>query len=415
MKNLITLVVFRLVVFVSLFCLFLLAFWGIQGYFKSNGNAKLEANSVDAIYNISASGIVAYLYDHYFFPANEITFADEVEFCDDSGYGSIQYQDDNGNWIDADALQLRPIQNAGRIVMTSIPGRVDYTIGMACINSPEDTLSFPCSIQYSFISEAKFKYVLTAPYMVVSLYFQDDDHPNDNDEFFIEFELENCTILHHGEEITGPLRLFVWNKADSGFQGDIWSRTGFIIASVNGGACITDTFSGSAAIEDIPYPDKFFCTFANEIDANLEGNLSFRYGSHSSDYELASERVYLHADDSSLEEDKIAQIEFIRGYLNWDENGAWFSFDAFEPNLTIESVCLNNSRATTFEYNCVVDGISLNGISLFPNMKAFFMDNAMNIEIVGIIIAGISFIVPPPEKLTFGWLASRKKGKYLKE
>lgn len=153
MKNLITLVVFRLVVFVSLFCLFLLAFWGIQGYFKSNGNAKLEANSVDAIYNISASGIVAYLCDHYFFPANEITFADEVEFCDDSSYGSIQYQDDNGNWIDANALQLRPIQNAGRIVMTSIPGRVDYTIGMACINSPEDTLSFPCSMQYSFISE----------------------------------------------------------------------------------------------------------------------------------------------------------------------------------------------------------------------------------------------------------------------
>lgn len=415
MEDKIALVVFRLGVFVSLFCLFLLAFWGIQGYFKSNGNANLEANNVDAIYNVSASSIVAYLYDHYYFPANEITFTDEVELYDYSGYGSIQYQDGDGNWIDAVSLQVRPMQNNGRIVITSMLGRIDYRIGMACLNEPEDILSFPCSMQYTFISEAKFKYVLTAPYMQVFVYFQDENYPNENDEFFIEFELENCTILHQGEEIAGPLRLFACNKADSGFQGDIWSRTGFAIISVNESSCITDTFSGSATIEDMPYPDRFYCTFANEIDANLEGHLSFRYGSHSSDYELSSERVYLHVDGTSLEEDKIAQIEFLRGYIHVDESGAWFSFDSFEPNLQIQSICLDNSRTTTFEYNCVVDGISLNGISLFPNLKVFFMDNAMNIEIVGIIIAVISFIVPAPEKLTLGWLGGRKKGKFLKE
>lgn len=418
MKNLIALVVYRLVIFVSLFCLFLLTFWGIQGYFKDNGNAKVEANNVDAI-NVSASGIVAYLYDHYYFPANEITFTDEVEFGYYSGYGSIQYQDSNGNWVDTDSLRVLPIQNAGRLIMTSLPGRVDYTIGMACLNAPEDTLSFPCSMQYSFIAESKFKYVLTAPYMGVFLYFQDDEHPNEDDEFFIEFRLENCTIFHEEEEITSPLRLFVWNKADSGFQGNIWSRTGFVIASLNGSPCIRDIFSGSASIEDMPYPDKFFFTFANEIEANLEGNLSFRYGSHSSDYELFSERVYLHADELSLEKDKMAQIELLRGYINVDENGARLSSDSFEPNLVIESLNLNKTRTTTFEYSCTVDGIELNAISLFPNIKTFFMDNSMNIEIASLIIAAITYVFPTPEKLTLDldWLPGSKKkgGKRLKK
>lgn len=416
MKNKIALVVYRIVVFMSLFCLFLLAYWGIQHHFKDNGNAKVKANNVDAIYNVSASGIAACLYDYYYFPANEITFTGEVEFGCNPDYGFIQYQDSNGNWVDADTLRVLPIQNAGRLVMTSLPGRVDYTIGAACLNAPEDTLSFPCNMRYSFITESMFKYILTAPYMEVSLYFQDDKHPNENDEFFIEFRLENCTIFHREEEIANPLRLFVWNKADSGFQGDIWSRTGFAIASLNGSSCITDTFSGSVSIEDMPYPDRFFCTFANEIDANLEGNLSFRYGSHSSDYELFSERVYLHVDDSSLEDDKMAQIELLRGYINFDEDSAWFSFDSFEPNLIIESLSSDKMRTTTFEYNCTVDSIELNGISLFPNIKTFFIDNNMNIEIIGLIIAVITYAFPEPEKLTSSWSAiSKRVGKRLKK
>jgi len=412
-KNKIALLIYRLVVFVSLFSVFLLSYWGIQHCFKDNGNAKVKANNVHAIYNVSASGMTAYLYDHYYFPANEITFIDEVEFADNSGYGSIQFQDSNGNWVDADTLRVIPIQHAGRLVMKSLPARVDYTIGMACLNTLEDVLSFPCSMQYSFISESKFKYMLTAPYMEVSMYFQDDERPNENDEFFIEFELQNCTILHQEEEITSPLRLFAWNKADSGFQGNIWSRIGFAIASLNGSSCIVDTFSGSASIEDMPYPDKFFCTFVNEIEANIEGNLSFRYGSHSSEYELSSELVYLHVDDSSLEKDKLTQDEFLRGYLNWDEDGVWFSFDSFEPNLVIESLGLDKTRTTSFECNYTVDGIEINEISLFPNMKTFIIDNNMNIEIVGLITAIITYVLPTPEKLAFGRLnSSKKRGKH---
>lgn len=334
-----------------------------------------------------------------------------MEFGYYSDYGSVQYQDNNGNWVDAESLRVLPKQNNGRLIMTSLPGRVDYTIGMACLNAPEDPLSFPCSMQYSFIAESKFKYILTAPYMEVYLYYQDDEYPNEDDEFFIEFRLENCTILYQEKEITGPLRLFVWNKADSGFEGNIWSRTGFVIASLNGSPCITDTFSGSASIEDMPFPDKFFFTFANEINANLEGNLLFRYGSRSSDYELFSEQVYLHADARSLEEDKMAQNELLRGYLNWDESGAWFSFDSFEPNLVIESLNSNKTRTTTFEYSCSVDSIELNEISLFPNIKTFFMDNSMNIVIASLVIAAITYIFPAPEKFTLNFsLSSKKKG-----
>ena len=42
-------------------------------------------------------------------------------------------------------------------------------------------------------------------------------------------------------------------------------------------------------------------------------------------------------------------------------------------------------------------------------MKTFLVDNSMNIEIVGIIMAIVSFILPVPEKITFN-LSSKKKG-----
>ena len=76
MKNRIALVVYRLLIFGLLFCVFLLAFLGLQGYFKDDGTVKLTATNVETVDNVSASGIVAYLYDHYYFPANEITLAD---------------------------------------------------------------------------------------------------------------------------------------------------------------------------------------------------------------------------------------------------------------------------------------------------------------------------------------------------
>ena len=262
MENKIALFIYRLAIFVSLFCLFLFAYWRIQRCFKDNGNVKVKATNVSTIYSVSASGMVAYLYDYYYFSANEIVFADEVEIGVCSPYGSIQYQDSDGKWVDVDFLKALPKQNTGRLVMTSLPGRIDYTIGMACLSNLEDVLSFPCSMQYSFVSESKFKYTLTAPYMTFFLYFQDDEHPNENDEFFIEFELENCAIFHQEKEITGPLRLFAWNNAESKLQGDIWSRTEFAIASPNGSSCIIDTFSGSVSVEDMPAPDTFLCTFA---------------------------------------------------------------------------------------------------------------------------------------------------------
>lgn len=347
MRNKIAVVIYRIVVFITLFFLFLLAYLGIQHRIKKNGNVKLDANNVEAIHNISASGIAAYLYDHYYFRANEITFSDEIELGNPLGY--IQYQDNNGSWVNADILRVLPIQRDGRLLIKSLPERVYYTIGMACLNSPEDKLSFPCSIQYTFLSESKFKYILTAPYMEIYLYFQDDKHPNESDEFSVEFELQNCTILYQEQEITGPLRLFAHNKSDSGFQGDIWSNMGLFIASLNGNSYITDTFSGSASVEDMPYPDRFFCTYANEIDVDLEGSLSFRYGSHSSDYELFLDRVYLHADDSYLEENKKNQLEVLSEYINLDENGAWFSVDPFAANLEIEASNLDKTRTTSFK------------------------------------------------------------------
>lgn len=52
--------------------------------------------------------------------------------------------------------------------------------------------------------------------------------------------------------------------------------------------------------------DSYF-TYASDINASVDGNLSFRYGSHSTDYELFSEQVYLHLDAEALEDDKVAQ------------------------------------------------------------------------------------------------------------
>lgn len=416
MKNRIALVVYRLLIFGLLFCIFLLALLGLQGYFKDNGTVKLTATNVKAVDNISASGIVAYLYDHYYFPANEITFTEEIVFGYYSDYDGIQYQSGDGNWVNVESLQVKPMQNGGSLKMTSLPGRVDYTIGMACLNSPEDPLSFPCSMKYHFASESKFKYIMNAPYMEICLYFQDGENINKFDEFYIEFSLENCVISHQGEEITGPLRLLAWNKADSGFQGDIWSRTGFVISSLSGSPCITDTFSGSATIEDVPYPDRFTFTYASDINASMDGNLSFRYGLHSTDYELFSEPVHLHLDSEALEADKVSQSEFLHTYLNWNENGAWFSHEVFEPNLMIESYNLDNTRTTTFEINGTADKVEINGINLFPNLKTFLMNNSMDIEIVSFIIAIVSYVLPAPEKIASIRLAGKKKkGKFLKE
>lgn len=417
MRNSIALLVYRLIIFVSLFCIFLLAFWGLQVYFKDNGTVKVTATNVENIDNISASGIVAYLFDHYYFPANEITFSDDIALGYCSDYGGIQYQDGDGNWVNVQSLQVQPLQNDGRLVLASLPGRVDYTIGTACFNAPEDPLSFPCSMKYHFVSESKFKYILNAPYMEIYLHFQDEEHTHEYDEFFIEFSIENCIVSCLGEEITGPFRLLVWNNADAGFEGEIWSHTGLILSSLSGSPCITDTFSGSATIEDVAYPDQIFFTYANGINARIDGNLLFRYGSNSTDYELFSEHVCFHLDESALEEDKNAQIDYFRTTLNWNEDYAWFSFDVFEPNLMIESLNLDNTRTTTFEINGTVDKVEINGISLFPNIKTLFIDNSMNIEIVGsIIIAAITYVLPAPEKIASTKFSSKKKtGKFLKE
>ena len=417
MKNRVISAIYRLLLFLSLFCALLFAFMKIQRYLQSSGTVKLTATNVSAIETVSASGIVAYLYDHYSFPANEITFTREVElkYCSEA-YGCIQYKNNDGQWVDVDSLIVQPVHDAGRLVIKSLPGRVDYTIGMSCLKTAEDPLSFPCTMQYTYVSDSKFKYLLNAPYMEAYVYFQDNEHQNESDEFFIEFNLENCIVLHHSEEITGALRLFAWNHAESKAQESIWSRTGFIICSHDGSPCITDTFSGSSMIEDVTYPDKFVFTYANEISANMDGALSFRYGSHSSEYELSSEWVHLSLDIDSLEAEKTAQNEFLRTYLNWNDEIAWFSNETYEPNLKIESLCLDKSRITSFELNATVDEAAINMVSLFPNIKTFFVDNYMQIGVISFLLSIVSFCLPKPDSLNVAWpFASKKKGKYLKD
>lgn len=416
MKKNIILVIYRFLLFLSMFCALLFAFMELQKYLQNSGTVKLTATNVDAIETISASGIVAYLYDHYYFPANEITFTREVElkYCSET-YGCIQYQNNDGQWVNVNSLIVQPVQGVGRLVIKSLPGRVDYTIGMSCLNTIDDPLSFPCTMQYTYVSDSKFKYLLSAPYMETYVYFQDNKNQNESDEFFIEFNLEDCIVFHQGEEVTGTLRLFAWNHEESKSQGSIWSRTGFIICSSDGSPCITDTFSGSETIEDVSYPDEFIFTYANEISANMDGALSFRYGSHSSEYELSSELVHLSLDIDSLEADKTAQSEFLRTYLNWNDEIAWLSHEAYEPNLKIESLCLDKSRMTSFELNGTVDEAAINGTNLFPNIKTFFVDNYKQIGILGSISAIISFVLPKPDSLNIAWpFVSKRKGKYLK-
>ena len=364
--------------------------------FNHKGQLRING-TINSIEAINATGLKVELIDIFENQAVSLYFDQSIMI---DGYTGIYVMNDKYEWVKPEYIILEPESKDAEIWLDlSINSeRVDYEISASSLF--EDGSDYSCRLSYLSKEKDDYKYRFDSPVLCMDIYWQGEQQKD------ILLMISGCRItdnlgnIYQDREEVKTLRIPVEYFLDKIAEGN-WNVFNIEMVCRDRIPGLHFEFAPLGKREtdiehtyiEVFYPETF--------NGEVSGEAIWSYGISNKNLELKRQKVFFRESILNIE-DKIANAtEYVTGNIlfyrqdnDTDDGEAIIETERnYVPQLILMTDEDNKNREVRVDYSTTVTRASINGYSLFPNLKTYLAENWIGAMTVTIAIAALSFVI----------------------